>query len=104
MAMYRDVEHGFGVLDPILHVFLGGFQLPALTTFSASAANTGSFSAWSFSVAPVYYSGSYSLRRLVTTIYGCRLVIELSPAESRAGRDNAMSNKAANFGSDPGFQ
>jgi hypothetical protein len=34
MAMYRDVERGLGVLDPILHVFLGGFQLPALTTLS----------------------------------------------------------------------
>lgn len=34
MAMYRDVERGLGVLDPILHVLLGGFQLPALTTLS----------------------------------------------------------------------
>jgi len=34
MAMYRDVERGLGVLDPILHVFLGGFQLPALTTLT----------------------------------------------------------------------
>jgi hypothetical protein len=34
MAMYRDVERGFGVLDPLLHVLLGGFQLPLLTTLS----------------------------------------------------------------------
>ena len=35
MAMYRDVERGpLGVLEPVLHVFLGGFQLPALTTIS----------------------------------------------------------------------
>ena len=34
MAMYRDVERGLGVLDPILHVFLGGLQLPALTTLA----------------------------------------------------------------------
>ena len=34
MAMYRDVERGFGVLDPVLHVLLGGFQLPALTTLN----------------------------------------------------------------------
>src|SRR5262245_24656860 len=34
LAMVRDVERGFGILDPILHVFLGGFQLPALTTLS----------------------------------------------------------------------
>ena len=34
MAMYRDVERGFGVLDSMLHVFLGGFQLPLLTVLS----------------------------------------------------------------------
>jgi hypothetical protein len=37
MAMARDVERGFGVLDPVLDVFLGGFQLPALTTVSRIA-------------------------------------------------------------------
>jgi hypothetical protein len=34
LAMYRDVESGLGVLNPILHVFTGGLQLPALTTLS----------------------------------------------------------------------
>jgi hypothetical protein len=34
MAMYRDVERGFGVLDPVIHVFTGGFQLPVLTVVS----------------------------------------------------------------------
>jgi hypothetical protein len=34
LAMVRDVERGLGVFDPLLHVFLGGFQLPALTTLS----------------------------------------------------------------------
>jgi hypothetical protein len=34
MAMYRDVERGLGVLDPILQVFLGGFKLPVLTILS----------------------------------------------------------------------
>jgi glycosyltransferase involved in cell wall biosynthesis len=34
MAMYRDVERGFGVLDPAIHIFTGGFQLPALTVLS----------------------------------------------------------------------
>jgi hypothetical protein len=34
MAMYRDVERGFGVLEPILHVFTGGFQIPVLTVAS----------------------------------------------------------------------
>jgi hypothetical protein len=32
MAMYRDVERGLGVLDPLVSTFLGGFQLPILTT------------------------------------------------------------------------
>jgi hypothetical protein len=34
LAMFRDVERGRGLLDPLLHVFLGGFQLPALTRLS----------------------------------------------------------------------
>jgi len=34
LAMHRDVERGFGLLDPILHVFWGGFKLPVLTTLS----------------------------------------------------------------------
>jgi len=32
--MYRDVERGFGVLDPVIHIFTGGFQLPVLTVLS----------------------------------------------------------------------
>ena len=34
LAMHRDVERGLGILDPVLRVFLGGFELPALTTIS----------------------------------------------------------------------
>jgi hypothetical protein len=34
LAMYRDVERGLGMLEPLLHVFSGGFQLPWLTTLS----------------------------------------------------------------------
>lgn len=35
LAMYRDVEIGpLGVFDSVVQVFLGGFQLPALTTLS----------------------------------------------------------------------
>ena len=37
LAMYRDVERGLGLGEPILRVFLGGFQLPALTTISRLA-------------------------------------------------------------------
>jgi hypothetical protein len=34
MAMSRDVQRGFGVLDPVLRVFIGGFQIPLLTVLS----------------------------------------------------------------------
>lgn len=33
-AMYRDVERGMGVLDPMFQVLLGGFKLPLLTVLS----------------------------------------------------------------------
>ena len=33
-AMYRDVGGELGVLEPIVTVFLNGFQLPVLTTLS----------------------------------------------------------------------
>ena len=34
LAMHRDVERGLGILDPIVHVFIGGFKLPLLTVLS----------------------------------------------------------------------
>ena len=34
MAMYRDVERGGGVLDPVLRTFTQGFQLPAFAVAS----------------------------------------------------------------------
>jgi hypothetical protein len=34
MAMYRDVERGLGVIEPVLRTFLGGFQLPTLSRIS----------------------------------------------------------------------
>lgn len=40
MAMFRDVERGLGVFDPIVRIFLGGFQLPALTALSRIAASS----------------------------------------------------------------
>ena len=45
LAMHRDVERGLGVLDPILHVFIGGFELPALTTLSRMGAQFGEYTA-----------------------------------------------------------
>jgi hypothetical protein len=34
LAMYRDVERGLGVLEPVRQVLTGGPRLPALTTLS----------------------------------------------------------------------
>jgi len=34
MAMYRDVERGWGVLDPVFEILLGGPRLPILTRLS----------------------------------------------------------------------
>ena len=33
-AMYRDVELGLGVADPVVRTFLGGFELPVIRTIS----------------------------------------------------------------------
>jgi hypothetical protein len=54
MAMYRDVERGLGVLDPILHVFLGGFQLPVLTTLSRLSGQYGDFFQYGASPLPLF--------------------------------------------------
>ncbi len=54
MAMYRDVERNFGVLDPILHVFYEGFQLPALTTLSRLGGPLGEYFIGSPSPLPLF--------------------------------------------------
>lgn len=43
LAMYRDVERGAGLLEPLLHVFLGGFQLPSLTVMARIFGNAEYF-------------------------------------------------------------
>jgi len=53
LAMHRDVERGLGVFDPILHVFIGGFELPALTTLSRMGAQAGEFTARGVSPLPL---------------------------------------------------
>lgn len=54
MAMYRDVERSFGVLDPVLHVFLGGFTLPVLTVLSRMSAQFGQFFEHGVSPLPIF--------------------------------------------------
>jgi hypothetical protein len=53
MAMYRDVERGLGLLDPILHVFVGGLQLPALTVLSRMGGQYGDYGASGVSPIPI---------------------------------------------------
>ncbi len=43
LAMYRDVEHSLGVIDPVIRTFLGGFQLPALSRISLMEAYSNLF-------------------------------------------------------------
>jgi hypothetical protein len=53
MAMYRDVERGLGVLDPVLHVFIGGFQLPILTVFARMGGQYGDYAGLGVSPLPI---------------------------------------------------
>ncbi len=54
MAMYRDVERGAGVLDPVLHVFIGGFKLPLLTVLSRLTGQFGDYVASGVSPLPIF--------------------------------------------------
>jgi hypothetical protein len=54
MAMYRDVESGLGLLEPILRVFIGGLQLPALTVFGRMGAQYGDYAASGISPLPLF--------------------------------------------------
>jgi hypothetical protein len=54
LAMYRDVESPLGVLNPVLHVFLGGFQLPLLTVLSRMGSTYGDFSVITPSPLPLF--------------------------------------------------
>src|SRR5262249_1168087 len=53
LAMHRDVERRLAVFAPILDVFTGGFQLPALPTLSRMGAQAGEFTARGVSPLPL---------------------------------------------------
>jgi len=53
MAMNRDVERGFGVLEPVLHVFIGGLQLPLLTVLSRMSGYYGDYAGSGVSPLPI---------------------------------------------------
>ena len=55
LAMYREVEHPLGILDPIVRTFSGGFALPALTTLSQTTGQYGDF--FSKGVTPIALFG-----------------------------------------------
>ena len=54
MAMYRDVERGLGVLDPVLHVFIGGFQLPLLSALARTTGQYGDYAGSGVSPLPIF--------------------------------------------------
>jgi hypothetical protein len=54
LAMYRDVESGFGILNPLMSTFLGGFQLPILTTVANLPAQFGRFTLNGVSPLPIF--------------------------------------------------
>ena len=54
LAMHRDVERGFGLLDPILQVFIGGFRLPLLTVVSRLGGQFGEYTATGVSPLPIF--------------------------------------------------
>lgn len=54
LAMYRDVEKGMGLLEPVLHVFFGGFQLPILNTLSRMGSSYGDYFAHGVSPLPLF--------------------------------------------------
>jgi len=54
MAMYRDVERGLGILEPVLQVLLGGFQLPVLTVLSRMGPSYGNYFSRGVSPLPLF--------------------------------------------------
>jgi hypothetical protein len=54
LAMYRDVERGLGLLDPVLHVLFGGFTLPILSVLSRMGSQYGDYFAHGVSPLPVF--------------------------------------------------
>jgi hypothetical protein len=54
LAMYRDVERGLGLLEPILRVLSGGFQLPALSVLARMGGQYGDYFAQGVSPLPLF--------------------------------------------------
>jgi hypothetical protein len=67
LAMHRDVERGYGVLDPLLHVFIGGFELPLLTTVSRMKDSFGEILARGVSPLPLFVVTAAVIHGIWTT-------------------------------------
>ena len=103
MAMYRDVERGLGVLDPILHVFLGGFQLPALTTLSRMGGQYGEFFQLGVSPLPLFAIAAVSSMAFGhPDLRGSRHHV-LSPRSERESKESHYEQQGSGFHSDAGF-
>ena len=89
-AMYRDVERGMGVLDPILQVYLGGFKLPLLTVLSRLTQFQDVFSAGA-SPAPLFLLTA----GLLFAIWSKRLPHESTPTIEAAKAYTASKRSSA---------
>jgi hypothetical protein len=54
LAMYRDVERGLGVLDPVAHALFGGFMLPILGVLARMGAQYGDYFEHGVSPLPLF--------------------------------------------------
>jgi hypothetical protein len=86
MAMYRDVERGLGVLDPVLHVFVGGFQLPVLTNLARMSGQYGDYAALGVSPLPLF---ALSAAALCGIWYGGRAGERRSEPVPNLGKQDA---------------
>lgn len=64
LAMYRDVERGRGVLDPLMDLFTSGPALPALTTLSRIEGPWAAWAGSSWTVAAIYVAAWAVLWRI----------------------------------------
>ena len=104
LAMIREVERDLGVLDPILRVFFGGFQLPVLTTLSRLSGQYGDFFQYGVSPVPLFALTGVILYGVWSPRFaGVQSSSVQSTLKSEKARSRMMSSKARGFHSDTGF-
>lgn len=92
MAMYRDVERGLGALEPILHVFIGGFQLPLLTNLSHMGGQYGDYAGLGVSPLPIFALAAAVLYGVWSQRFGSP---KASQRESRIGISRELQEAKA---------